>query len=297
FEVSAGLDFMLWRTANDRDGDGIPDDRDDCPDVAGVESAKGCPDRDGDGIKDSADACPDKAGPVATQGCPDRDNDGIKDSADRCPDNKGPQKYKGCPDRDGDTVVDIDDECPDVPGLVALAGCPDKDKDGITDAKDKCPDHAGPAKNQGCPDRDGDGVIDPKDKCPDEPGIVELDGCQPKEVKEMFSGALEGIYFASGSAKIRKKSDKVLNKALAVLDKYKQIKLKVEGHTDSQGNDAKNLMLSKARAASVKQWFVDKGLDSNRLVTNGFGEEKPVGDNKTKKGRAQNRRIEFHVVK
>jgi outer membrane protein OmpA-like peptidoglycan-associated protein len=112
----------------DRDGDGVPDYKDDCPDEAGEARFNGCPDRDGDGIPDKDDECPDEAGLAKFNGCPDTDEDGVPDHKDKCPDTP-----KGCP-------VDAD-------------GCPlDSDGDGVIDCEDKCPTEKGPASNNGCPD-------------------------------------------------------------------------------------------------------------------------------------------------
>jgi OmpA-OmpF porin, OOP family len=112
-------------------------------------------DRDGDGVVDSLDACPDQAGTAALQGCPDRDSDGIADKDDKCPDVAGIAKYQGCPipDTDKDGINDEEDKCPDVPGVARYQGCPipDTDKDGVNDEEDKCPNEAGPASNFGCP--------------------------------------------------------------------------------------------------------------------------------------------------
>jgi outer membrane protein OmpA-like peptidoglycan-associated protein len=112
-------------------------------------------DRDGDGIVDSLDACPDQAGPASLNGCPDRDGDGIADKDDNCPDVPGLAKYHGCPipDTDKDGINDEEDKCPDVPGVARYQGCPipDTDKDGVNDEEDKCPNEAGPASNFGCP--------------------------------------------------------------------------------------------------------------------------------------------------
>ena len=112
-------------------------------------------DRDGDGVVDSLDACPDQAGTAALQGCPDRDGDGIADKDDKCPDVAGLAKYQGCPipDTDKDGINDEEDKCPDVPGVARYQGCPipDTDKDGVNDEEDKCPNEAGPASNFGCP--------------------------------------------------------------------------------------------------------------------------------------------------
>ena len=295
-ELTIGMDFFVWRTADDRDEDGIPDDVDACPDVKGVPSAKGCPDKDGDGFPDSKDACPEIPGVASADGCPDADGDGITDKNDRCPKVAGPSEHKGCPDKDGDKIVDIDDECPDVPGIAALNGCPDKDGDGITDAKDACPDEAGPKSTNGCPDTDKDGIADKDDKCPKIPGIKSEQGCLPKAVAEKFSGALKGIYFKTGSAKIKPKSFTVLDEAVSILKEYPTVNVRIEGHTDDRGKDDLNLTLSQARADSVKAYLVEKGVAGDRMKAVGLGETKPIADNKKGKGRAENRRIEFRVI-
>ncbi|MCS6928958.1 MAG: OmpA family protein [Saprospiraceae bacterium] len=82
-------------------------------------------DRDGDGVADAEDRCPEQPGSAITFGCPDRDGDNIADNEDRCPNEAGPAIYQGCPDRDGDGIPDRDDRCPDKPGSVANAGCPE----------------------------------------------------------------------------------------------------------------------------------------------------------------------------
>ncbi len=118
----------------DRDHDGVPDDEDECPDVPGPVSNKGCPekDTDGDGVPDREDKCPNEPGPASNDGCPliqDRDGDGVPDNVDRCPDQPGPKENDGCPlpDRDGDGIPDNIDKCPDVKGLPEYDGCPTKD--------------------------------------------------------------------------------------------------------------------------------------------------------------------------
>ena len=82
-----------------------------------------------------------------------------------------------------------------------------------------------------------------------------------------------------------------------MLSSHPDIELvRVEGHTDSQGKDAYNKDLSQRRAEAVKAYLVDQGLDGARLDPVGFGEEKPIRDNRTKAGRAANRRVEFILV-
>lgn len=113
-------------------------------------------DKDGDGINDTDDKCPDVAGLAALQGCPDRDSDGIADADDKCPDVKGIAKYGGCPipDTDGDGINDEEDKCVAVKGLARYQGCPipDTDGDGVNDEEDKCVSRPGPASNMGCPE-------------------------------------------------------------------------------------------------------------------------------------------------
>jgi Outer membrane protein and related peptidoglycan-associated (lipo)proteins len=179
WQHGAGFTFLFGEA--DRDGDGVSDADDLCPDTPGLASLKGCPDRDGDGVADIDDRCPDVAGLANLKGCPDRDGDGVPDNDDKCPDIKGPAATMGCPDRDGDGVLDADDDCPDVKGLAAFKGCPDTDGDGIPDKDDKCPREAGPATTGGCPDRDGDGIADKDDKCPGDKGPASTMGCPDRD--------------------------------------------------------------------------------------------------------------------
>jgi outer membrane protein OmpA-like peptidoglycan-associated protein len=268
-------------------------------------------DRDKDGIPDELDKCPNEPGPRENQGCPDKDSDGdgIVDRLDKCPNTPaGPNpdpKRRGCPetDTDGDGIVDSKDLCPKVPAGPnpdpKKPGCPigDSDGDGILDNEDKCPNEPGPKENQGCPDKDsdGDGVVDRLDKCPDKPGPKENDGCPLPDAIKKFTGKIEGITFALGSAKILPKSFKVLDGAVAVLKEFTKLPLTVEGHTSSEGKREKNMELSKARAEAVKAYFVSKGIDAARITAVGYGPDKPVADNKTQKGKEANRRIEFRI--
>jgi len=168
----------------DRDGDGVLDEDDACPDEAGMGTAAGCPDADGDGVADADDACADEVGTAEGGGCPlaaegDRDGDGLLDESDACPDGPGLQVADGCPDADGDGVADADDACPSEAGVREQDGCPvasDLDGDGVSDEDDDCPAEAGLESQGGCPDTDGDGVRDPDDLRPDEPGDPESHG-------------------------------------------------------------------------------------------------------------------------
>lgn len=267
----------------------------------GITIKFGKQDRDNDGVADKDDKCPDVAGKPELNGCPDADGDGITDAEDSCPDVFGLKEFNGCPDTDGDGIADKDDECPEVAGKAALKGCPDADNDGIADKDDKCPQVAGPKENNGCPwpDTDRDGVLDKDDECPEEAGPASNKGCPEvtQEVQTQLNSFAKTILFDVGKSTIRPESATVLNNIVNVLNKYKNSKFSVEGYTDTSGNKDKNQRLSEDRAYSVKAYLVDKGINPARLSAKGFGPEKPIASNKTKKGRELNRRVEINLVK
>ncbi len=283
------------RKPKDRDGDLVSNKKDKCPNEKGVWEMMGCPnpDKDGDGILDKDDKCPDVAGSKTAMGCPDADLDSVADAEDRCPNESGAVAMMGCPDRDKDGIVDIDDICPDQPGLPQFKGCPDTDGDGLSDNEDACPTAAGPIANQGCPDTDNDGIPDHKDKCPTIPGTVANQGCPEVsiQVKKRLAFAATAIQFETGKAVIKKTSFKLLDEVVKILNDYPDYIMTIDGHTDNVGKPEKNLVLSKDRAASVKNYFVGKGVASDRLETNGFGDTRPAASNKTAAGRAKNRRV------
>ena len=229
----------------------------------------------------------------------DKDGDGVLDVDDKCPDVAGLVSLQGCPDRDGDGITDAEDKCPDVAGLARYQGCPipDTDKDGINDELDKCPTVPGLARYQGCPipDTDGDGVNDEEDKCINEKGPASNFGCPviSAEIIKRVNLAAKNVFFATGSAKLLAKSFPKLNDVVTILNENSTFKVAIDGHTDEVGKDDYNQTLSDNRAASVKAYLVSKGIAESRLTSTGYGETKPVADNKTAAGRAQNRRVEM----
>jgi len=305
-EAPKPLPVPVVEPVKDRDGDGIVDSLDKCPDIFGLASMQGCPDKDGDGISDAEDKCPDVFGVARYLGCPipDTDGDGINDEEDSCVNVAGTLKYHGCPipDTDGDGINDEQDKCPTVKGIAKYQGCPipDRDKDGVNDEEDKCPDQPGPASRNGCPvtDRDNDGVNDDEDRCPDVPGTAANHGCPdvPANVSKTIATAAQNIQFMTGTAKLSTKSNASLNRVVAILNENPSVKLSIEGHTDNAGDDAKNQQLSDDRAAAVKAYFVSKGISEDRITSEGFGETRPIAENTTAAGRAKNRRVEIKVV-
>jgi large repetitive protein len=254
-------------------------------------------DSDGDGILDSKDKCPnepeDKDGFEDEDGCPDPDND--KDGiCDPWVQEKGlSAKYE--------KVCKGSDRCPNEP----------EDKDGFED-EDGCPD----------PDNDKDGICDPwvqekglsakyekvckgSDKCPNEPetfnGVDDDDGCpdQSKGPVQITGGKITvpAVYFATNKDVILKRSFETLESVAKTLKDNPWIKrVRIEGHTDSRGRDAKNLDLSKRRAASVMKFLAERGVETERLEAEGYGRTRPIADNKTKAGREKNRRVEFVIL-
>ena len=268
---------------------------------AGLTFKFGGKDTDGDGIYDKDDACPETPGLKEFMGCPDTDGDKIADKDDSCPETPGLAEFNGCPDTDGDGIVDNEDACPEVKGTKIMKGCPDADGDGVADKDDNCPEVKGPAANGGCPwpDTDGDGVVDKDDQCPTVAGTVANNGCPEvsDEAMNKLNSYAKTILFNSGKSSFQKQTMPVLQAITAILKEYPSANFMIEGHTDSQGADSLNQKLSEDRAAAVKSYLVENGIDAARLTSAGFGESKPIDSNKTSKGRANNRRVEVKLVK
>ncbi|MCF8465074.1 MAG: DUF5723 family protein [Flavobacteriales bacterium] len=334
----SGLNFVVNYKDNgikDRDGDGIADKVDNCPDQFGLEIYLGCPDTDLDSIPDHVDNCPTVAGPKLNGGCPwgDKDQDGLTDNVDECPDVAGPEENKGCPwgDIDGDGVTDNIDACDSIAGPPENNGCPwgDRDEDGILDNEDACPDEAGPIENKGCPwgdrdgdtvldnvdrcpdvpgpvdnggcpyqDSDGDGVIDLEDECPRTPGPIENKGCPviEKEEQEVLNTAFENLEFETGSDIIAASSYESLDRLAELLVKKPDYRLRISGHTDNVGSDENNMKLSEKRSKAVSQYLKNKGVNTDKFIVEWFGESKPAYPNDTNEGRQKNRRVEMNVV-
>ncbi len=286
----------------DKDKDGVPNNLDKCPKTQPWElpvNDEGCPkDSDLDTIPDYQDSCPYKFGPRKFNGCPDTDNDGIIDSKDRCPEKAGPIEFNGCPDTDGDGIIDLEDQCPTVKGLKEFNGCPDTDGDGIEDRKDKCVTVPGTVEGEGCPDSDGDGVYDHKDVCPKVAGPATNKGCPEikQEVITRIALAAKGINFETGSDRILPESFDDLDALVKILNEYPEAMVAIDGHTDNVGDPQMNRELSQKRADAVRAYLISKGIDPARLTATGYGDTQPVADNKTKKGKAKNRRVDFKLT-
>jgi OOP family OmpA-OmpF porin len=133
---------------------------------------------------------------------------------------------------------------------------------------------------------------EPKPEPPPEPPPPKV------EVKEDKIDLGETVQFETDSSNLVEKSKSLLDEVATQLSSHSEIsKVQIEGHTDSTAGKKHNQKLSEQRAASVKAYLVGKGIDAKRLSTKGFGEDKPVADNKTEEGRFQNRRVDFVILK
>ncbi len=193
---------------------------------------------------------------------------------------------KADPDRDGDGIPNSRDRCPAKP----------EDRDAFED-EDGCPD----------PDNDRDGVPDVQDRCPLKPevvnGVDDDDGCPDKgKSRVVLSGKQlkllnAKIFFRSGSDVLEGRSRPILREVAAALRAYWTIrKLRVEGHTDNRGDKEMNVDLSERRARRVRTFLISRGVAAHRLIAKGYGPTKPVAKNRTRKGRANNRRVVFEVL-
>jgi outer membrane protein OmpA-like peptidoglycan-associated protein len=285
-ELRVFIGFIFEPQIGDRDGDGIKDDVDKCPDDP----------EDFDGFEDE-DGCPD----------PDNDKDGILDRDDLCPNDPGPVENHGCPwpDRDKDGVLDKDDECPDEPGPVENHGCPwlDRDKDGVLDKDDECPEIPGPKENHGCPwlDSDGDGLVDKDDQCPHQWGPKENHGCPLPGRTRIRRGTLDvlkPIFFETAKAIIKPISYPTLDEVALTLNENQQLLLiEIQGHADERGDDDYNMRLTEDRAAAVKAYLIGKRVSADRLRSHGYGETKPVCQKHQESCWSRNRRVEFVILR
>ncbi|HLX92741.1 MAG TPA: OmpA family protein [Puia sp.] len=234
----------------------------------------------------------------------DSDNDGIPDDKDLCPNVPGVAKYNGCPvpDTDHDGIDDDHDSCKTVPGVARYNGCPvpDTDGDGIDDEHDSCKTVPGVARYHGCPipDRDHDGVNDEEDKCPDVPGVPENNGCPAikQEIRQKINYTSKNILFASGSERLSRVSFDALNHLAQLLASHPEFHLTINGFTDNTGTAEGNLLLSRQRANTVKNYLIGKGIPEDRITANGFGQQNPIADNNSPIGKEKNRRVEFKVT-
>lgn len=182
-------------------------------------------------------------------------------------------------------------------GLLATVGCGGDDEqwpEPQPQTGGETPPPPPPPPPSGPMDTDRDGVVDSSDQCPNTPAGTAVDarGCPPLQQTTV----LEGLEFETDSAVINPETYTILDRAILLLREYPSVRMEVQGHTDTEGSDQHNMVLSQQRAESVMQYLVEHGVPPDRLVARGYGESSPRASNQTPEGRAQNRRIELHVI-
>ena len=178
----------------------------------------------------------------------------------------------------------------------------DFDEDGVTDNADDCPFIKGSAATHGCPDSDSDGITDLKDNCPMESGTISNNGCpdpaSPVPGNQELIRKYDNILFATGL--VRMTTDDIfdiIERAIDQLYADKSTRVILSGHTDSEGNEYQNMILSQARADVVKRYMIEQGIDASRIQTVAYGETMPLENNHSGEGRRLNRRVEINILR
>jgi OOP family OmpA-OmpF porin len=210
---------------------------------------------------------------------------------------------KGMKDDDGDGVPNYLDKEPATPAgnVVDMQGVTDPnrmdtDKDGIADSFDDCPEEEGKFAANGCPDMDGDGVADKDDKCPNVAGVASNNGCPVSTNQKVVMDAEVGtVYFEVGKSAMSMKEAAKVSKIIDMMNSNPTYSVILKGHADKIGSFDLNQQLSDDRAAAVKKYMIQKGIDPLRITAVAYGSSFPLSTDNTSKSRANNRRVEFEV--
>ncbi len=245
----------------------------------------------------------DSGGPsgMSSAGKMDSDGDGIKDSKDRCPNIAGVRKYKGCPMSEEDMAakaaaeqaarVKAEEEARMKAEAEAKARA-----EAAAEAKAEAEAKAR-AEAEALAKAEAEAAAKAEAEAKAEAARLEAITIRDAEVRAAFAAALTGIQFNSARSTFRDESFAIMDQAVSVIQKYGDMRVLIQGHTDSQGGADANKKLSQARADAVRDYLVSKGISVSRLSTSGLGEDYPIADNNTREGRLQNRRVEFIVLK
>ena len=315
----------------DTDGDGIPDTQDYCIYTPGPKKHNGCPDTDGDGVLDLNDQCPLVAGLPIHYGCPDRDKDGVIDIVDRCPDIAGIEFNNGCPfenpgcctDNDGDGTTNLLDKCPEISGSIYNEGCPidstNLEKiDFYKNKKDIDPNHT-EVKIEQIKEEQADSeiqegtLITTSNIAIETTTLINKNSTDKSENKEKdkktnrasnpgpsrgFIEALN-VYFDSDDATLNNSYN---DQIIELVNRYdfsndSPYQIIIIGHTDNDGEENYNLILSKKRAETVRRKVEAFGAKNEQIELYYYGEWKPLKDNDNKEQKGFNRRVEIQVLK
>lgn len=315
-ECPAEAGLLEFKGCPDTDRDGLPDKSDECPNDFGAKEFNGCPDTDADGIRDKDDDCPKIQGILLFKGCPDTDKDTIPDKEDNCPLEAGPKSNNGCPESDklflvdeyGDirSVATLNDQ-----GIYVFENLPlDRSylfmleaHDNVyaekidiivkNDGKEKT--ITAKLNNKGYYEYIYLKPVDVKldEKKVDDVTVIELN----KEEEEILNTAFNNLEFEIAKAIIKEISYESLVKLVDLMKKKPEWSIVISGHTDSDGEAAKNLLLSKRRAEAVSSFLQLNGIEKTRIITEWHGETKPLVPNDTPENKQKNRRVEMTIVK
>nr|VFJ75364.1 MAG: OmpA-OmpF porin, OOP family [Candidatus Kentron sp. FW] len=314
----ASIDFR----APDSDKDGVPNDKDKCPNTKGIsvcEKFFPCPDSNGKNVLDDKYNCLDTKGISAEDycGCPDSDGDGVPDNRDECPDTKGVRLCeKGFSQYSGpEDMLKCWDRRSKMEGIhVDGKGCPmDSDGDGVSDYRDQCPNTRPGIKvdDKGCIAEpvicEGLGCTEHKNRCEkhkmeckkpkrskpkktcEEPG-----GCPDSKAacKKLFIDLPRKIHFDFDKYYIGHEDSYILDDVIKAL-KSTDIRIHLEGYADDIGTEEYNLHLSRKRAWEVKNYLVSRGIPADGITTEGKGQLFPITHDRTRQDRPKNRRVEI----
>jgi outer membrane protein OmpA-like peptidoglycan-associated protein len=272
-----GLEFNQYKTnplGQDSDMDGLKDN----DEVRNYTTNPNNKDTDSDGLSDGDEVLEYETDPLRS----DSDNDGISDYDEITKTKSNPIKS----DSDDDGLKDGDELNKYKTSIINK----DSDNDGLTDGDEIFKYNTNPSKE----DTD-EGTVSDK---------VEIDrGTNPLNPEDdvildmSVPIVLDGVTFATGSADLTPESEFILKRALVTINVYPDMSVEIRGYTDNVGRASSNLALSERRANSVRNWLINKGVDPNRIVAKGYGEQNPIADNNSAEGRRLNRRIEFVRIK
>jgi outer membrane protein OmpA-like peptidoglycan-associated protein len=315
-ECPAEAGLLEFKGCPDTDRDGIPDKLDSCPNEFGLKEFNGCPDTDADGIPDKEDDCPLVQGIKEFKGCPDTDKDGVMDKEDNCPLEPGPKENNGCPEFDKLYLVDEYGDIKAIAklndkGLYIFENLPlDKSYLFMLEAKDNVYSEkidiivinngkektiSAKLNQRGYYEYTYLKPVEIKldEKKTDEVTKIELN----KEEEEILNTAFNNLEFETAKAIIKDVSYASLVKLVELMKKKPEWSILIAGHTDSDGEAARNLILSKRRAEAVATFLESNGITKARIITEWYGETKPIADNNTPEGKQKNRRVEMTIVK
>ena len=197
-------------------------------------------------------------------------------------------------DDDLDGVPGSDDWCAETPAgtRVGSNGCADWEVPVQCEAP--APPPPPPAPVAPPVDTDGDGVMDSADRCVETPAgsTVTSNGCVA-----VNTVVLKGTSFELGSVTLLPEAHRTLRIVADAMRANRRLVVEVGGHTDSVGDPRGNQRLSHRRAEAIRLFLVSEGVDPERLSATGYGESRPIDDNRTTEGRANNRRVEFKVIR